>query len=120
MSTITDNQRLRGTSVRKRLRNLDKIVEPYRQARNTIAHHRRYNEPALAKFEVFSVLEKCEYPFYDSVFDRSRHLYKCKADTYIDAKREELMPVVNKLVAEVGQLFDALLSHFKRAHAALK
>jgi hypothetical protein len=118
--TITENQRLRGTSVRTRLRTLDKIVEPYRQARNTIAHHSRYNEPALAKFEVFSVLQKCEHPPDDSVLDRSRHLYKRKADTYIDAKREEFTPVVNKLVAEVAQLFDALLPHFKREHAALK
>jgi len=117
--TVTDNQHLRGTTVRARLRAIDKIVKPHREARNRIAHLARYNDPALSKVEAFFILQKSEGPPDESVLEPVRHLYKHKTDDYVEVKRKEFEPIVNGLIDEVARLFEALLPHFRREHAAL-
>lgn len=118
--TVADNRHLRGTPVRAHLRAIDKIVEPHREARNTIVHSARYNDPALANVEAFFVLKKSEGPPDESVVERLHHSYKHKTDAYVEAKRKEFAPVVNDLIGEVARLFEALLPAFRREHAALK
>ena len=118
--TVTDNQHLRGTEVRKCLRIIEKSVQPYREMRNTIAHLSRYNDPKLRKFEVYSILQKSEGPPNDPVLELTRYHYKHKADQYIDAKRNEFGPVVDSLVNQVGNFFEKLLSPFQINYKALK
>jgi len=118
--TVTDNQHLRGTPVRARLRAIDKIVKPHREARNTIAHLARYNDPALSKVEAFFILQKSEGPPDELVLERTRHLYKHKTDAYVEAKREEFGPIVSDIITEVAHLFETFLPPFRRKHAALK
>ena len=118
--TVTDNQHLRSTPVRTRLRAIEKIVKPYREMRNTIAHLARYNDPALSKVEVFCILQKSEGPPDESVNERTRHFYKRETDAYIDAKRKEFGPIVSSLIDEVARLFETLLQPFRRKHEALK
>jgi len=118
--TVTNNQHLRGTTVRTRLRAIEGIVKPYREVRNTIAHLARYNDPALSRVEVFSVLQKSEGPPDESVLERTRHFYKHETDTYIEAKRKELEPIVGRLIDEVARLFETLLSPFRRGYKSLK
>ncbi len=118
--TVTDNQHLRGTPVRTRLRAIERIVKPYREVRNTIAHLARYNDPALSQVEVFFVLQKSEGPPDESVLERTRHIYKRETDSYVEAKRKEFGPIVSDLIDEVARLFETLLPPFRRGHAALK
>ena len=120
MRTVTNNQHLKGTPVRPRLRAIEKIVKPYRKMRNTIAHLARYNDPALSRVEVYSVLQKAEGPPDDSVLERTRHFYKREADTYIEARRKEFGPIVSALIGEVERFFETLLPPFRRNHSALK
>ena len=118
--TVTNNQHLRSTIVRKRLRAIEKVVKPYREMRNTIAHLARYNDHKLKKVEVYSILQKSEGPPDDSVLELTRHFYKHKADLYIDAKRKEFGPVVDALICEVAAFYETLLPHFRNNHKVLK
>lgn len=118
--TITENQHLKGTPVRTRLRAIEKIVMPHRKARNTIAHMARYTDPALSKVEPFFILQKIEGQPDKPLLDRTRHLYKRETDAYIEAKRKEFGPIVNELIDEVARFFETLLPHFRREYAALK
>jgi len=118
--TVTDNQHVRGTPVCARLRALDRIVKPHREARNLIAHLGRYNDPELSKVETFFILQKSEGPPDDAVLRRARHFYKREADAYVEAKRKEFGPIVSGLIDEVARLFETLLPPFRREHAALK
>lgn len=118
--SVTDNQHLRGTPVRARLRTIDRIVKPHRETRNTIAHLARYNDPALSKVEAFFILQKAKGPPDESVLERACHFYKREADAYVEAKRKEFGPIVSSLIDEVARLFETLLPPFRRKHAALK
>ncbi len=117
--TVTDNQHLRGTDVRKCLRVIEKSVKPYREMRNTIAHLSRYNDPKLRKVEIYSILQKSEGPPDDPVLELTRYHYKHKADLYIDAKRKEFGPVVDSLIDQVEVFFEKLLSPFQANYNAL-
>lgn len=118
--TVTDNQYLRGTPVRARLRAIERILRPYREMRNTIAHLARYNDPVLSKVEVYGILQKTEDPLDGSVLERTRHFYKRETDAYIEQKRKEFGPIVNELIDEVARFFETLLPHFRRQYVALK
>ncbi|MCD6321723.1 MAG: hypothetical protein J7L77_01735 [Clostridiales bacterium] len=118
--TITENRHLKGTPVRARLRAIEKIVMPYREERNIIAHMARYNDPALSKVELFSILQKIEGQPDKPILERTRHFYKRETDAYIEAKRKEFGPIVNDLIDEVARFFETLLPPFRREYAALK
>lgn len=115
---VVDNEHVRHTPVRARLRALEKVVKPYRKVRNTIAHFKRYSDAELGEIEGYFILEKSNTPI-NSVVERFRHFYKTKADRYVEARRDELVPVVGALIQAVAKLFDALLPVFEENHGRL-
>jgi hypothetical protein len=117
--TITDNQHLRGTTVRARLRAIDEIVKPHREARNIIAHFGRYDDREFNKIESFFILQESEVQ-PDKWFINAKHIFKWRTDVFVKEKRTEFESVVSNLVHEVARLFEALLPPFRREHAALK
>jgi hypothetical protein len=116
---VADNQHVRDTSVRASLRAVDKVVEPYRDIRNAIAHHERYSDDGLDEIEGYFILEKSKHPIDDPVVERFCHFYKRETDWYIKGRREELVPVVDALIQAVVKLFDALLPVFEQNYARL-
>jgi len=118
-ATVVENDHLRGTKVKTRLKAIDKAVSPYRQARNAIAHHSRYSDDDLAQVEMYSILEKTGSLEGDSTLGSMRGVFKVYADRYIDGRREEFEPAVDGLVDEVERFFAALLPHFAARHKAL-
>jgi hypothetical protein len=102
------------------LRAIDRIVKPYREARNKIAHLGRYDDPEFSKVETFFILQKSAAPPDSSLLERTRHFYKHETDAYVEAKRKEFGPIVSNLIDEVALLFETLLPPFKREHATLK
>jgi len=115
---VADNEHVRHTPVRARLRAIGKVVEPYREVRNTIAHLERYSDAKLAEIEGYFILEKSNEPI-DPVVEQFRHFYKKEADRYVEARRDELVPVVAALIQAVAKLFDALLPSFEQNHGRL-
>jgi len=114
---VADNEHVRHTSVRARLNALNRAVEPYRDVRNSIAHHDRYSDPGLAEIETYFVLEKAKEP--GPVVVRSRQFFKWEADRYVESKRSELLPVTRALVEAIARLFDTLLPVFEQNHLCL-
>ncbi|HPQ38473.1 MAG TPA: Cthe_2314 family HEPN domain-containing protein [Synergistaceae bacterium] len=118
--TVINNQHLRDTKVRKHLRAIEKKVEPYREMRNRIAHLARYDDPELGKVEIYSILQKIKKQRDEPFLESNHRLYKNKADLYISVKRKNLRPVINTLVCEVANFYDALLPHFIANYKLLK
>ena len=118
--TVTDNEHVWRTHVRERLRAIDKVVNPHREARNKIAHLSRYNDSAFLMIELFFMLQKSKDPTDDSLLEDVRHLYKRETDAYVEAKRKELGHVARVLVEEVSHFFESLLPTFKLVHEKLK
>jgi hypothetical protein len=116
--TVADNEHVRATPVRARLRAIDKLISPYRETRNTIAHSERYSDRDLSDIEGYFILEKAEIPFKDPVVNQLRQMMKSETDRYVDEKREAFAPVVEAVVREVGGYFDSLLPPFRKAHGA--
>lgn len=120
MSTIADNAHVRATTVRRSLRRLDKLVAPYREVRNTIAHREGYSDYELAVIGGFHILEGDDAGVSDPVVDCYRPLVKHGADRYILAKRQELEPVADGLVDAVAELLDELLPVFEGTHERMQ
>lgn len=117
---IADNDHVRATPVRLRLRALDKVVDPYRPTRNVIAHHERYSDEDLHEIEGFFILEKAGDSENDDLLKRFAPHFKLEADRYIRRQREELAPIVDALTARAGDVFSALLPVFERQHSGLR
>jgi len=117
--TVTDNEHVRHTAVRARLRAIDKIVQPYRQTRNKIAHFQRFNDSDLSDIEGFFILKKSEGSSEDPVIERYHHFYKREADSYVDSRRSEFVPIVSNLINAVASFYETLLTPFKKEHDAL-
>ena len=115
---VADNEHVCHTPVRARLRAIRKVVEPYREVRNTITHLERYSDAELAEIEGYFILEKSNEPI-DPVVERFRHFYKKEADRYVEATRDELVPVVAALIQAVAKFFDALLPRFEQNYGYL-
>jgi hypothetical protein len=118
-ATVVENEHLRGTKVRTRLKAIEKTIQPYRQARNEIAHHARYSDDALQQIEIYSILEKTGGLSPELQVEQMRQAFKGLADCYVDERRQEFEPVVDELVNGVQALFDAVLPHFVARHRAL-
>lgn len=119
MRTVADNAHVRATPARVHLRKVDKVVGPYREVRNMVAHRERYSDPELARIEGYFILEKSDQAPPDPTIDRFRHFYKCEADHYVLAARQEFEPVVSATVSAVRDLFNGLLPVFEVNHDAL-
>jgi hypothetical protein len=117
--SVVDNENIRGTSARKRLQKINRIVQPHREIRNSIAHHERYRDDGLTRLETFFVLEKSEEsPQYPAVEGR-RVMMKARTDAYVDEKRTQLEPVVEKLIEAVAAYLDSLVPIFLPSYQRL-
>ena len=118
--TVMDNNKLKDTPVRAHLRAIDKIIKPYRETRNSIAHSLRYTDLCLAKMEPFYLLEKVGGIADKELLDKARNLYKCDADAYTKEKCQEFGTLVDELICEVECFFESLLHPFELNYMAFK
>lgn len=107
-NTIIENSHLKGTSVARTLKEINKFTYPFRKWRNIIAHADSYSEDELHwLFPYYYFIEE------NDSLEQYKHLFKMKADNFVKAKKAEFKTIVEKLEKLVDKYLNALLEVFK-------
>jgi hypothetical protein len=106
--SIINNSHVKGTSVAKTLKALDKFTESFRFHRNTVAHHATYSEKELDQLGSYYLLVE-----EDGSFERYQYLYKKMTDDFVADKRVQFKGNVADLENLVEACFDALNEAFE-------
>jgi hypothetical protein len=120
MRTVAENTYIRATSVKIYLKKLDKLVSPYRESRNIVAHSKRYSDPKLTQIEGYFIFEKHDEVYHDLNVGQFRQSFKQDADEYVLGVRKKHDPAVNGIVMAVADYFNALLPEVERRYNSLQ
>jgi hypothetical protein len=101
-SLIKKNRHVTGTEVPSPLAEINRIVKPYRELRNIVAHRKRYSEDRLRTLEMFHLVGKVDP---DEKWD---HVVKLEADRAVSEKKREMDVSIRMLQAAVSKLFNVL------------
>lgn len=105
--SIINNSHIKGTSVEKTLKELDKYTTHFRSHRNTVAHKATYSEKELESIGAYYYIVE-----EDDSLRRYQHFYKKRTDDFVADKKKVFKDNVEKLELLVEAYFDALNTVF--------
>ena len=108
LGLVSSIESVKDSSIVKALKIIDKTVEPYRKTRNDIVHKGSLSDDRLKDIEAFYLLQRLEDGNQDPVVVTYGPIFKNDMDRYIEAKRSEFKPVIDRIADEINQLLDAL------------
>jgi hypothetical protein len=111
---IKKNKHVKRTGVLGPLAEISRVVKPYRQQRNIVAHRKRYSEDELHTLEMLHLMGKIEP---DEKWD---HIAKLEADRVVSEKKREMEGSIQTLQVAVGKLFDILQPEITERFERLK
>jgi len=120
--SIVRNDYVSNTNVARALKELDKLLKPFRRLRNVVIHRRRHSDQDFAEFELYYLLQKTELKerTADPLTKRYFVWYKAQTDQRVQEKKRSLGEINQKVFSEIKQLFVALEPTFVRIHGSIK
>jgi len=102
-NSIIKNLYIKGTSVAKALKEIDKFTTPFRSHRNKVAHQATYLERELEQLGSYYYLLEEDNEFY-----KYYNSYKQKTDRFVVDKKDKFKQNVINIKNLVKLYFDAL------------
>lgn len=110
---ILKNEYVKGTAAAASLKRMNKLIQPYREERNTVVHKQAYTHEDLHPLEAVYFLKKIgENPAPD-------HWTKRETDEFVATKKQQMTDANAQLFECVCQLLTSLQSDFERIHPKL-
>jgi hypothetical protein len=105
--TISKNSHVKITKVPGKLQKISKILEKYRQDRNTVIHHKSYQENDLQNVELLYLVSKSDTDESQNLPNFAYHASRL-ASKYVKQKSAEFDEFNQLIFKEVLALFDEL------------
>jgi|GEM_PF-2935698 len=119
VSTIIENDKIKGTTLYSVLKKLNTFIDKYRYTRNKIAHSTSFREKKLFDIQAYYILLDLEN--HEDI-DRYKTYFKLETDKYVMNKKKELMKITNDLEKllidffnEIAPFVDTIRQRYKNA-----
>jgi hypothetical protein len=122
-AVVVMNEHVSHTKVTHCLKELERVLKPYRAPRNIIIHLQRYTDKTIEKIEPFYILEKAgldkEESDITTELTKLYPLVKSLTDEEVRSRKAELSKCNQTVFKEVSKLFTELLPVFNENRAKL-
>lgn len=108
-NTIICNSHIKGTSLEKILKKINKFTNDFRKQRNLIAHESTHSEEEINLLEMYSMVQQD-----DPELIKFSHIVKTNTDRFIKKKKTEFGGYLKEIEELVDELFNILLIVIKK------